>query len=426
MVFVPSFREPVRARRRRHRRLHQRAHRPALHPPRLRVVELQDVLEHDHAFGADDQRERLAQRVQRGRAEGRRAGASAASISGVRRFCRAGTSGVGAALRPAQERVHEHHAQLALVGDDHVVEHRLDLHEPLHRIGRCFDPAKSSSASGIGDVERGLQQQRVELRESSGRRSRATPAPPSATSSRLGLAPLLHQARRPPAAGPCGCGCAGSGARPALHRRRAANGATSVLRQLAQDRREVDPHVLAPDLAAVVELDDVQQAELERPVRGPRGRRAARRRAAPQRFVDQEAVAVQAPAALDACRRPGPRTAPRRRDARRRARASARPAGRRCRARHRGAASRSTPSTSSRASKPKCSSILRSISSRVSAMAVTPLQIKIGRIDRIETIISCQDLFSSTRKEPRGSLRPPPARVLGALRIGMVARRARC
>ena len=146
---------------------------------------------------------------------------------------------------------------------------------------------------------------------SSGTRSRARRAPPRPPLRGSACPPCLHQARPPRRSGPCGCLCAGS-----APRRASSASGTSGLRQLAHDGGQVDPDVLAADMAVLGELDHVQQAELERPSAALQAEGAARRPAAPDRFVDQEALAVEPRRGS----RPGPptdrRTAPRRTAAR--------------------------------------------------------------------------------------------------------------
>ena len=142
---------------------------------------------------------------------------------------------------------------------------------------------------------------------------------------------------------------------------------TSGLRQLPDDSREIDPHVLAPDIAGVGEFDDMKHAELERTVAAFQTERPARRPAPPQRLVYYEIIAVEPPDAVDlafgqvseqglvegAC-----------------AGAATGRAGRPADdvVLTSGDSVARTPSTSSLASKLKCSSIFRSISLRVSAM----------------------------------------------------------
>src|SRR5687768_9182183 len=68
-----------------------------------------------------------------------------------------------------------------------------------------------------------------------------------------------------------------------------------VLRQLLDDRGHVEPDLLALDLAVAGELDDVEDAKLERPVAALEPERAAGRPALPHRLVDHELRAVQPP-----------------------------------------------------------------------------------------------------------------------------------
>src|SRR6185436_2667586 len=69
-----------------------------------------------------------------------------------------------------------------------------------------------------------------------------------------------------------------------------ATSAISGLRQLLHDRGEIDPDILALDLASLGEFDDVQQAEFERAVVADKAERPARRPAAPERLINQEIV----------------------------------------------------------------------------------------------------------------------------------------
>src|SRR5689334_19268838 len=74
----------------------------------------------------------------------------------------------------------------------------------------------------------------------------------------------------------------------------------SVLRQLPLDRGEIDPHILAPDLAFASELDDMQQPEFERPVAAFEAEGASGGAALPERFIDQEIIAIEPLQALNA------------------------------------------------------------------------------------------------------------------------------
>src|SRR5262245_12662938 len=67
----------------------------------------------------------------------------------------------------------------------------------------------------------------------------------------------------------------------------------SALRQLLNDRREIDPDILALDVAVLGEFDDMQQPEFEQPVLAGKSERATRRSAPPHRLIDQEVVAVE-------------------------------------------------------------------------------------------------------------------------------------
>src|SRR6476646_9769488 len=73
----------------------------------------------------------------------------------------------------------------------------------------------------------------------------------------------------------------------------------SVLGKLVEDGCEVDPDVLAPDVAVAGELHDVQQPELERPAPAFEPEWRAGRAAAPHRLVHEESLAVEPTYRLD-------------------------------------------------------------------------------------------------------------------------------
>src|SRR5688572_19448084 len=108
----------------------------------------------------------------------------------------------------------------------------------------------------------------------------------SATSSRLGLTP------------PC-ISCAAASSRALRVRRfwfeRPAASSISGLRQLLEDRGQVQPDVLALHASVGGILHHVQQAELERPAAAFEPERSAYGATLPLRFVDQEVFAVQPP-----------------------------------------------------------------------------------------------------------------------------------
>src|SRR5690348_5416472 len=58
------------------------------------------------------------------------------------------------------------------------------------------------------------------------------------------------------------------------------------LRQLLDDGRQVEPDLLARNLAVARELDHVEQPELQRPVPAVEAERPARRPPLPERLVD--------------------------------------------------------------------------------------------------------------------------------------------
>src|SRR5688500_1902903 len=69
---------------------------------------------------------------------------------------------------------------------------------------------------------------------------------------------------------------------------------TSALRQLLHDGGEVQPNVLALDIAAVAELHDVEQPEAERAVAALQPERLAGCPPAPDGLIDHEVVPVEA------------------------------------------------------------------------------------------------------------------------------------
>src|SRR3954470_16592742 len=70
-------------------------------------------------------------------------------------------------------------------------------------------------------------------------------------------------------------------------------------RQLLLDRGEIDPDILARNVAGLGEFEDVEQAEFESPVPALDPERPPRRAAAPDRIVDHEILAVQAARGAD-------------------------------------------------------------------------------------------------------------------------------
>src|SRR3990167_10717740 len=72
----------------------------------------------------------------------------------------------------------------------------------------------------------------------------------------------------------------------------------SVLRQLLHDGGEVEPHVLAADIAIVAKLDHMQQAEFELPSPAFKAEGTSGCRPAPHRLVHQEVLAIEALSAL--------------------------------------------------------------------------------------------------------------------------------
>ena len=67
----------------------------------------------------------------------------------------------------------------------------------------------------------------------------------------------------------------------------------SILGQLLHDGGEIEPDVLALDVAAVRKLHDVKQPEFEGAIASLEAERLARRPARPDRFVHHEVVAVE-------------------------------------------------------------------------------------------------------------------------------------
>ena len=68
---------------------------------------------------------------------------------------------------------------------------------------------------------------------------------------------------------------------------------------MPDDGREIDPHVLALDVAVVSEFDDMEHAELERTVLAVQTEGPAGRPAPPQRLVDHEIIAIKPSQAVD-------------------------------------------------------------------------------------------------------------------------------
>ena len=73
----------------------------------------------------------------------------------------------------------------------------------------------------------------------------------------------------------------------------------SVLRKLLHDGGEIDPHILASDIAIVAKFDHMQQAEFERPPPAFEPEGPSRRLSAPDGLVHQEVLAVKPLAAFD-------------------------------------------------------------------------------------------------------------------------------
>jgi hypothetical protein len=99
---------------------------PLLYLSRVRIVQLQDVLEDHHCLGSDDESERFAQGVHRGRRE--------LLPGGLKRSL---NQGCAAVLSPrnilvvlssdaALQGLHQHHSERCLIGEDHVVKRSID------------------------------------------------------------------------------------------------------------------------------------------------------------------------------------------------------------------------------------------------------------------------------------------------------------
>jgi len=145
------------------RTLHQGADGPALDLARFGILELQHVLADDHAFGADNERQRMAQEFEVRRPE--------LVTGGRERSVDQGDAAVLAHRHTiailgdvALQGVRQHHAERRLVAQHCVVQRRVDALQPRHRVfGRAV--RKDVLRVGNAHIQRGFQQQRLDIRE---------------------------------------------------------------------------------------------------------------------------------------------------------------------------------------------------------------------------------------------------------------------